>query len=121
MAELFVGKLSEFTDPDRKMVATEDFEIGVFRLDGEFYAYENTCPHQGGPVCQGRMLKKVVEVIAEDKTSKGLSFSGDTMHIVCPWHGFEFNIRTGRHPGDRNAVLKKYEVSIRDDDVFVIL
>ena len=59
--------------------------------------------------------------LAENKTSKGLTFSSKHTHVVCPWHGFEFNIRTGRHPGDRNAVLTPVEVKIRNHDVFVIV
>lgn len=121
MAEIFVGKLSDFDSPGRKIITRDDMDIGVFHIDGEVYAYENDCPHQGGPVCHGRILKKVEEVIMENKTSKGLTFSSKHTHVVCPWHGFEFNIRTGRHPGDRNAVLTPVEVKIRNHDVFVIV
>jgi len=49
MAEKFVAKLSEFEDGDRRIVFVGDNEIGVFRHDGEFYAYSNFCLHQGGP------------------------------------------------------------------------
>ena len=121
MDEIFVGKVSDFDSPGRKIVEQDELEIGVFHLDGEFYAYENTCPHQGGPVCHGRMLKKVEEIIGKDKTSKGLTFSSEHTHVVCPWHGFEFNVKTGKHPGDRNSVLTPFDVKINDDDVFVII
>ncbi len=121
MAELFVGKESEFEDRDRKIIAQGDLEIGVFRVNGDFYAYENNCVHQGGPVCQGKILNKVEEVLAEDKTSKGLKFSETDVHIVCPWHGYEYNLKTGRHPGDKNVRLKPYEVKISDGEVYVIV
>lgn len=121
MSELYVGKASEFEDRDRKIVAQGDLEIGIFRLDDEFYAYENTCSHQGGPVCQGKILNKVEEVLDEDKTSKGLKFSTTDTHIICPWHGYEFNIKTGRHPGDRNVRLKPYETKVANGDVYVIV
>ena len=122
MAEIFVGKLSEFDNPGRKIIERDDMEIGVFHIDGEIYAYENECPHQGGPICHGRILKKVEEIIAEDRTSKGLTFSSEHTHVVCPWHGFELNIRTGRHPGDKNSVLTPVEVRIaNEEDVYVII
>ncbi len=121
MAELFVGKESEFEDRDRKIIAQGDLEIGVFRVNGDFYAYENNCVHQGGPVCQGKILNKVEEVLADDKTSKGLKFSETDVHIVCPWHGYEYNLKTGRHPGDKNVRLKPYEVKISDGEVYVIV
>lgn len=121
MPDLYVGKETEFDDRDRKIVAQGELEIGVFRLDGAFYAYENNCSHQGGPVCQGKILNRVEEVLAEDKTSKGLKFSDSDVHIVCPWHGYEYNIRTGRHPGDRNVRLKPFDVKVADGDVYVVV
>ena len=121
MAELFVGKETDFEDRDRKIIAQGDLEIGVFHVNGDFYAYENNCVHQGGPVCQGKILNKVEEVLADDKTSKGLKFSESDVHIVCPWHGYEYNLRTGRHPGDKNVRLKPYEVKVNDGEVYVIV
>jgi nitrite reductase (NADH) small subunit len=119
--EVYVGKESEFGDRDRKIIAEGEIEVGVFRLDGEFYAWRNQCVHQGGPVCQGKILSKVEELIAEDKTSRGLKFSETDVHIICPWHGYEFNIRTGRHPGDRNVRLRAHEVKVRDGEVYVVV
>jgi nitrite reductase/ring-hydroxylating ferredoxin subunit len=121
MAEIYVGKESEFGDRDRRIIAREGLEIGVFRIDDAFYAYENNCVHQGGPICQGKILGRVVEIIADDKTSRGLRFSDDDIHIVCPWHGYEYNLKTGRHPGDRNVRLKPYEVAVKDGDVYVVV
>src|SRR5580704_9692198 len=106
MREVSVGSVSDFQDPGRKLV-------------GEFYAYLNTCPHLGGPVCQGKMIAKVEEVIAEDKTSKGMAFSKTKLHIVCPWHGFEFDIRTGTHPGSARARLRKIKVAVESGDVVI--
>ena len=79
MREVSVGSVNDFQDPGRKIVGFENFEVGVFRLDGEFYAYLNQCPHMGGPVCQGKMIAKVEEVIADDRTSKGMTFSKSKM------------------------------------------
>ena len=121
MPDLYCGKETEFGERDRKIIAQGDLEIGVFRLGGEFYAYENNCPHQGGPVCQGKILGKVEEVLGADKTSKGLKFSDTDVHIVCPWHGYEYNIRTGRHPGDKNVRLKPFKVAVRSGEVYVVV
>ena len=121
MADLYVGKESEFGEKDRKIIAQDELEIGIFRVDGEFYAYENRCSHQGGPVCQGKILNKVEEILGDDMTSKGLKFSEEHVHIVCPWHGYEFNLRTGRHPGDKNVRLKPYNVKVSDGEVYVVV
>jgi nitrite reductase (NADH) small subunit len=119
MREVNVGAAAEFSDPGRKIVGFGGFEVAVFKLDGEFYAYLNLCPHMGGPVCQGKMIAKVEEIIADDKTSKGMAFSKTKMHIVCPWHGFEFDIRTGVHPGNARARLRKIKVEVADGDVVI--
>jgi nitrite reductase (NADH) small subunit len=119
MREVSVGSVSDFQDPGRKIVGFENFEVGVFKLDGEFYAYLNTCPHLGGPVCQGKMINKVEEVIADDKTSKGMAFSKTKLHIVCPWHAYEFDIRTGIHPGNPRARLRKVKVAVVDGEVVI--
>jgi hypothetical protein len=58
---------------------------------------------EGQPACQGKMIAKVEEDIAPDRTSKGMMFSKSKLHVVCPWHGFEFDIRTGVHPGNPKA------------------
>jgi hypothetical protein len=82
MAEKFVAKASEFTDGDRRIVFVGDQEIGVFRHDGQFYAYSNFCLHQGGPACEGLTIAAVEERLRPDKTSQGLYFSETEMHFV---------------------------------------
>ena len=119
MREVNIGPASGFADPGRKIIGFERFEVAVFRLGGEFFAYLNLCPHMGGPACQGKMIAKVEEIIADDRTSKGMMFSETRMHVVCPWHGFEFDIRTGVHPGNSRARLRKMSVTVTGGDVIV--
>lgn len=121
MPEIYAGKETDFSDRDRKIIAQGDTEIGIFKIDDEFYAWENNCVHQSGPICQGKILNKVEEVIAEDKTSQGLRFSETDIHIVCPWHGYEYNVKTGVHPGDKNVRLKPYEIKLKDGEVYVVV
>lgn len=121
MAEVNIGPASKFANPGRKVVGFERFEVAVFKLDGEFFAYLNHCPHMGGPACQGKMIAKIEEVIAADRTSKGMMFSKTKMHVVCPWHGFEFDIRTGVHPGNSRARLRKLKVTVSGGDVIVTI
>jgi len=120
MSELYVGREEEFEDRGRKVIVSGNTEIGVFFVDGEFYAWENKCVHQGGPICQGRILNRVVELIADDRTSQGLAWSEEDVHIVCPWHGYEFNIKTGIHPGNKNARLRRFDVKVTGGEVYVV-
>ncbi len=117
---VLVGKTSEFKDGDKKIVPNGKTEIGVYFVKGEWYAYQNLCAHQGGPACEGLLMAKVEEVIAEDKTYKGMRFNHDEMHIVCPWHGWEYDLATGVMVADRSFRLRKYEVNIRGEEIYVL-
>ena len=75
-------------------------EVGVFRIDGEFFAWHNRCAHRAGPVCQGRIMKRVLEPVADDKTIRTQEYDDAESHIVCPWHGYEYSIKTGYHQGN---------------------
>jgi nitrite reductase/ring-hydroxylating ferredoxin subunit len=120
MAEKFVAKASEMMDGDRRIVFVGDNEIGVFRHDGQYYAYSNVCLHQGGPACEGLTIAKVEERLRPDKTSQGLYFSETDMNFVCPWHGMEYDMKTGECVSDRRMKLKKYRVLEKGDEVYVV-
>jgi nitrite reductase (NADH) small subunit len=119
MRQVHIGSVSEFADPGRRVIAFDRFEVAVFKLDGDFFAYLNQCPHMGGPVCQGKMIAKVEEIVAQDRTSQGMIFSKTKMHVVCPWHAYEFDIRTGLHPGNPRAQLRKIPITVSGDDLIV--
>jgi nitrite reductase/ring-hydroxylating ferredoxin subunit len=93
----------------------------VFCRDGKFTAYENVCPHMGGPVCRGKIIARVQELIADDKTSLGFAFSKDQTNIVCPWHGYEFDIGTGRHQGNQRLRLLPVKIEVAAGDLVVTL
>jgi nitrite reductase/ring-hydroxylating ferredoxin subunit len=120
MAEKFVAKLADFNDGDRRIVFVGDNEIGVFKHEGEFYAYSNFCLHQGGPACEGLTIAKVEERLRPDKTSMGLFFSEDEMHFVCPWHGMEYDMKTGECVSDRKMKLKKFKTVQKGEDLYVV-
>ena len=120
MTDVNLGPLDAFPADDWRVFAIGEFEVGVFRYGEHVVAWENQCPHAGGPICQGKMFRKVDESIREDRTSLGLYFGGDH-HVVCPWHGFEFNLETGLHPGDARFRLSAVPLTIRDSQVFVTL
>jgi nitrite reductase/ring-hydroxylating ferredoxin subunit len=118
--EKLVGKASEFKDGDRRIVFLGNTEVGVFRDKGEFYAYSNYCLHQGGPACEGLTIAKVEERLKPDKTSLGLYFSENELHFVCPWHGYEYDMKTGECVSDRKLKLRKFQVVQKGDDIYVV-
>jgi nitrite reductase/ring-hydroxylating ferredoxin subunit len=118
MNEVAVGKLADIADGDYRIFAVDELEVGIFRSGSDVVAYENVCPHAGGPICQGKIFNKVEELITPDKKSAGLQF-GKERHIVCPWHGYEYDLTTGCHPGDPSLRLTAVKVAVRDGQIYV--
>jgi nitrite reductase/ring-hydroxylating ferredoxin subunit len=121
MREIAIGTVATFPDPGRRIVEVDGVAVGVFRRNGTFTAYENVCPHMGGPVCQGKIIARVEERVGHDGTSLGLSFSKEQTNIVCPWHGYEFDIATGQHQGNPRLRLRSVAVRVVDDEVLIIV
>lgn len=121
MRTIRVGPVEEFPDRSKRVIAAGDGEIGVFRLGDEFFGWRNVCPHQGGPVCQGRLYPPVRENIDGEMKSRGRLYDEAGLNIVCPWHGLEFDIRTGRHPGAPGMALEPATVRVEAGEVHVVL
>lgn len=81
--------------------------IGVFNINGRFHAVKNVCPHQGAPLCQGSVhaTHRPSDVQQFDP-----AYSGRILR--CPWHGWEFDIVTGKGLYDRNARVATCPVEI---------
>lgn len=74
-------------------------EVAVFNVDGQFFATQNKCTHMGGPLCEGSLWGDIVQ---------------------CPWHGSEFNVRTGEVvSGPATVPVKTYKVSVQDGIISV--
>ena len=121
MPEILVCKTGELSDGDVRIVTVGKVDIGVIRHAGAWYAYRNFCPHQGGPACEGVRMPAVRELITADGVMLGQTYDETEMHIVCPWHGYEFRLADGVHAKDEHVRLKKYEVVERDNAVYVIV
>ena len=120
MPKIFVSKLNDFENGRCRIVKEGELEIGVYRRGANFYAYENLCSHQGGPACEGITMHKVEEIIRPDRTYAGQRFNMDQEHIVCPWHGYEYDMKTGECVSDRKLKLRKYKVVEKGDEVYVL-
>jgi nitrite reductase (NADH) small subunit len=118
MDEVAVGRLAELADGDYRVFAVDTFEVGVFRVGDKVIAYKNDCPHAGGPVCQGKIFHQIEEMLTPDMKSAGLRHS-KRRNVVCPWHGYEFDIETGVHPGDPSVRLTPVKVAVRGGEIFV--
>ena len=115
------GQSDGIPEHGRLVVDIGDRTVGIFRVGGKLFAYENSCPHMGGPVCQGLVIPAVREVINDKQVSTGYAFDESEMRIVCPWHGYEFSIETGSHPAKPSIRLKPVAVDEEGGDVYVTL
>ena len=101
-----------------QVIALRGREIGVVRLhSGEIRAILNRCPHKGAPVGRG-----IVRAACDSSGPGQITFDKSREVLVCPWHGFEFDLRTGRESfWKRPASLRMYPVEEIQGEVFVII
>ena len=117
MARYRVAPLAELdADGDRLIVDVEGQEVAVFRIDGEYHALPNYCPHQAAPLCEGSLTGRMV--VGEDGWEWEYVQEGEI--ITCPWHGWKFNVRTGTNIKDQSVAVPTYDVEVEDDDLYVV-
>lgn len=94
-----IGKISEIPDQSAKCVEVEGRKIAVFNLGGQFYAIDNDCPHEQGPLSDGNIQGEEIE---------------------CPWHASRFNIKTGKVTMDPSTEnVASHPVRVTGDSIEV--
>ena len=114
-----VGTISELKDEEALIVDIDKISIGIYRHKGKYYAYENICPHQGGPVCEGDLRANVESKVSQDGRRLGEYDSTEKFNITCPWHGYEYDIKTGICRSDARFRLRPFEVVQEGNDLKV--
>jgi nitrite reductase (NADH) small subunit len=74
--------------------------VALFNVDGEYYALDGVCPHQGGPLAKGCL---------------------DGPTVACPWHGWQFDVVSGQHKTSRTVMQRAFPVRIDGSDVLIDL
>lgn len=107
-----VCRADELPPGERKIIDAAGRSIGVFNVHGKFYALRNVCPHQYAPLCKG----KITGTSLPSKVGEYLfGREGEILH--CPWHGWEFDILTGRSIFNPHKVrVKTYDVTVEKAD-----
>jgi nitrite reductase (NADH) small subunit len=93
-----MATLQELLSGGAKEVEFEGRVYAIFNVDGEISAIDGICPHQGGPLADGAL-------------------EGTT--VTCPWHGWQFDVRTGKTPLGPKIKQAVYEVKVEGQDVLV--
>ncbi len=104
---------------ERASVSVGNREVYVFNVDGEYHAYQNTCPHQYGPVCEGDVERKLVGDHGGAGDRVDLRYTDDEHILVCPWHSWTFDLTTGRHTGDTALGIPRFDVVVEDGTVYL--
>ena len=96
-----VAKVSEIPDPGKKLVEVDERLVVVIHTSGQFYAIDDVCTHDGGPLGEGEL--------------EGYS-------IICPRHGARFDIRDGRAlTMPATKATASHEVRVEGDQILVKL
>jgi nitrite reductase/ring-hydroxylating ferredoxin subunit len=99
-----------------KLVPIGKFGIGVYNVDGKVFAITNYCPHEGGPLCLGRV---------QGTNIYNPNVPGETESILegqvirCPWHQWEFDLATGKTIAKPEKGIRVYSVRIEDGEVII--
>lgn len=93
-----VAATNEIPAGEGRMFEVDGKQVAVFNCKGAFYAIDNSCKHQGGPLAEGEIEGTVV---------------------TCPWHGWTYDVTTGRSPDDDDCGVDRYDVRVEGADVLV--
>jgi nitrite reductase/ring-hydroxylating ferredoxin subunit len=103
-----VGRVSDLPVGGRLLVEVGGRPVGVFNIDGRYYGLINRCPHKGAEMCRGN----IVAWLSSDRPGE-FTYDPDTKMIMCPWHGWEFDVRTGQSYVDpQHTRIRTYDVEV---------
>lgn len=99
MAEFVrVASVGDIRKGEGRAFFVNNREVAIFNCDGKFYAIDNACKHQGGPLGEGEL---------------------DGCTVVCPWHGWTYDVRNGQSPDDPDASVAAYPLKVEGDDILI--
>ena len=113
-----LGSAEDFPIGAVRILNVDGTEVGVIRLsNGEFHAMRNYCPHKGAPICKG-----TVGGTWPPCEPQKLNYDLDGSVIVCPWHGYEYDIRSGIELYQKRPTrLRKYPVEVASNEVIITI
>ena len=108
MARHVIAAVDELPPGTRKFLEIDGRPIAIFNIKGEYFGLMNRCPHQGAALCEGPLIG-----LAEADTPDEIRYTRRGEILRCPWHGWEFDIRTGQSYCDpRRFRVKAYPAHV---------
>lgn len=114
MARHIICRVEELQPGQRRVLEIGGRSIGVFNVGGEYYALRNLCPHRSAPLCLGRVRPFVTP---GDGAYPAHEREGEV--LKCPWHQWEFDIKSGQALFDSRLRVRTFSVTIEADQVIV--
>jgi nitrite reductase/ring-hydroxylating ferredoxin subunit len=111
-----VARASEIGPGEYRFVEVKSHSISVFNIHGEYIAVLNICPHELAPVCKGKVRGTTLPSPPGE-----FKWGREGEILACPWHGWEFDLLTGKALTDERVRLRRYPVSIVDDVILLTL
>jgi len=106
-----VGRVADIPEGGRVLVEVGGRQVGVFNVGGSFYGLINRCPHKGAEMCKGNVVAGLTSARPGE-----FSYDEGTALLMCPWHGWEFDVRTGQSWFDPRTRLRTYDVAVAGPD-----
>lgn len=110
MAKYVVARADEIAPGGRLIVDVRGRSVGIFNIDGDYFALRNSCPHEGGPVCLGDIVGTL-----NSPGPREYEYDASAKYVQCPWHNWEYEIRTGQSWFDPvGNATRRYDVEVAD-------
>ncbi|GAB3675621.1 Rieske (2Fe-2S) protein [Salinisphaera aquimarina] len=111
-----VAHISDIPDDEALITEVKGRPIGIFKVDGELFAVRNLCPHRGAPLARGTVGGTMLPTCKAGELNYGM----ENQVLKCPWHGWEFDLKTGQCLfGVSDRRVATYNVRVEDDNVYV--
>jgi nitrite reductase/ring-hydroxylating ferredoxin subunit len=101
---------------ERRLVELGGRTIGVFQLDGGYFALADRCPHRGAPLCSSGEVVNAIEGVGDQA-----GVTRESALVRCPWHKWDFDIATGLCTVDARLRVRRYPAWVDGDELVVSL
>lgn len=116
--KLTVAHSEELEPGKSKLINVEGINIALFNVDGKLYGFQNECPHMGAPMLYGNITGTMLP--CEPHTYE---YGCDHEILRCPWHGWEFDMNTGRslYDSKKGSRIRTFKVMRENDSIIVYI
>ncbi|WP_168119599.1 Rieske (2Fe-2S) protein [Paenibacillus sp. HB172176] len=116
MAVYPIASTEEIPEGTFKMIQIQEKSIGLYNVKGDYYAVNNYCPHQGAELCKGIVCGTTLESQVYE-----FIYGREQEILRCPWHGWEFDLRTGKSLFSEKVRVRSFPVSVENGQISITI